>query len=151
PGQIVVSGEIKAIERAVALAKEKGSPRTVILAVSAPFHCSLMQPAAKRLAEYLAGIPVKSLAYPVITNVEAQPNQEVNRIKELLIRQVTSPVLWEDSVFTMTQMGVNTFIEIGPGRILSGLVKRINKNATILNVEDTASFKKLEKIWKEMN
>ena len=151
PGQIVVSGEIKAIERAVALAKEKGSPRTVILAVSAPFHCSLMEPAAKKLAQYLAGIPVNSLSYPVVTNVEARPNQQEDRVKELLIRQVTSPVLWEDSVLTMIAMGVDTFIEIGPGRVLSGLVKRINKTAKLFNVEDTESFKKLEKVWKGMN
>jgi len=151
PGQIVVSGEIKAIERAVTLAKEKGSPRTVILAVSAPFHCSLMEPAAKKLARYLADIPVNSLSYPVVTNVEARPNHQADRVKELLIKQVTSPVLWEDSVLAMIAMGVDTFIEIGPGRVLSGLVKRINKAVTLFNVEDTESFKKLEKVWKEMN
>ena len=149
PGQIVISGGAKALERAIPLAKEKGAPRTVVLAVSAPFHCALMEPAAKKLEEYLQSVTINPLVYPVITNVEAQPNQATSRIREILVKQVTHPVLWEDSVLTMKEMGVTTFVEIGPARVLSGLVKKIDKAATLLNVEDTESLKKLEKAWKE--
>ena len=151
PGQIVISGAAKALERAIVLAKEKGSPRTVVLPVSAPFHCELMEPAAKKLKDYLDDVTVTPLAYPVVTNVEAMPNQEASLVKEILIKQVTHPVLWEDSVVAMRKMGVTTYVEIGPGRVLSGLVKKIDKTATIYNVEDTESLKKLEKVWKEMN
>jgi len=149
PGQIVISGAAKALERAIVLAKEKGSPRTVVLPVSAPFHCELMEPAAKKLKDYLNDVTVTPLAYPVITNVEAIPNQEAILVKELLIKQVTHPVLWEDSVVAMRERGVTTYVEIGPGKILSGLVKKIDKSATIYNVEDTESLKKLEKVWKD--
>ena len=149
PGQVVISGTAKALERAIVLAKEKGSPRTVVLPVSAPFHCELMEPAAKKLKDYLNDVTVTPLAYPVITNVEAIPNQEAILVKELLIKQVTHPVLWEDSVVAMSKMGVTTYVEIGPGRVLSGLVKKIDKSATIYSVEDTESLKKLEKVWKD--
>ena len=151
PGQIVISGKVKALERAIALAKEKGSPRTVVLPVSAPFHCALMEPAAEKLKNYLQGVTVHPLAYPVVTNVDAKPNQEASRVKEILIKQVTHPVLWEDSILGMKEIGVTTYIEIGPGRVLTGLVKKIDKPATLFNVEDTESLKKLEKIWKEMH
>ena len=149
PGQVVISGTAKALERAIVLAKEKGSPRTVVLPVSAPFHCELMEPAAKKLKDYLDDVTVNPLAYPVVTNVEAKPNQKANLVKEILIKQVTHPVLWEDSVVAMSKMGVTTYVEIGPGRVLSGLVKKIDKSATIYNVEDTESLKKLEKVWKD--
>lgn len=149
PGQVVISGTAKALERAIVLAKEKGSPRTVVLPVSAPFHCELMEPAAKKLKDYLDDVTVNPLAYPVVTNVEAKPNQKANLVKEILIKQVTHPVLWEDSVVAMSKMGVATYVEIGPGRVLSGLVKKIDKSATIYNVEDTESLKKLEKVWKD--
>ena len=151
PGQIVISGAAKALERAIVLAKEKGSPKTVVLSVSAPFHCALMEPAAKKLKDYLDDVTVTPLAYPVVTNVEAMPNQEASLVKEILIKQVTHPVLWEDSVVAMRERGVTTYLEIGPGKILSGLVKKIDKSATRCNVEDTESLKKLEKVWKEMH
>ena len=151
PGQIVISGAAKALERAIVLAKEKGSPKTVVLSVSAPFHCPLMEPAAKKLKDYLDDVTVTPLAYPVVTNVEAMPNQEASLVKEILIKQVTHPVLWEDSVVAMRERGVTTYVEIGPGKILSGLVKKIDKSATRCNVEDTESLKKLEKVWKEMH
>jgi len=149
PGQVVISGTAKALERAIVLAKEKGSPRTVVLPVSAPFHCELMEPAAKKLKDYLDDVTVNPLAYPVVTNFEAKPNQKANLVKEILIKQVTHPVLWEDSVVAMRERGVTTYVEIGPGKILSGLVKKIDKSATIYNVEDTESLKKLEKVWKD--
>ncbi len=151
PGQIVISGAAKALERAIVLAKEKGSPKTVVLSVSAPFHCALMEPAAKRLKDYLNDLTITPLAYPVVTNVEAMPNQEASLVKGILIKQVTRPVLWEDSVVAMRERGVTTYVEIGPGKVLSGLVKKIDKSATLCNVEDTESLKKLEKVWKDLH
>lgn len=151
PGQIVISGAAKALDRAIVLAKEKGSPKTVVLSVSAPFHCALMEPAAKKLADYLNDIIITPLAYPVITNVDALPNQEANLVKEILVKQVTHPVLWEDSIVAMRERGVTTYVEIGPGKVLSGLVKKIDKSAKFCNVEDIESLKKLEKVWREIH
>jgi len=151
PGQIVISGAAKALGRAIVLAKEKGSPKAVVLSVSAPFHCALMEPAAQKLKDFLNDVTVSSLAYPVVTNVEAMPNQEAGLVKEFLIKQVTHPVLWEDSITAMRERGVTTYVEIGPGKVLSGLVKKIDRSATLCNVEDTESLKKLEKVWKEMH
>jgi len=150
PGQIVISGATKALGRAIVLAKEKGS-KTVVLSVSAPFHCALMEPAAQKLKNYLNDVVITPLGYPVVTNVEAMPNQEASLVKEILIKQVTHPVLWEDSITAMRERGVTTYVEIGPGKVLSGLVKKIDKTATLCNVEDTESLKKLEKVWKEMH
>lgn len=151
PGQIVISGHTNALKRAMALAREKGARKVVPLPVSAPFHCELMLPAAKRLQEYLKGISINPLIHPVVTNVEATENQESNRVKELLIKQLTYPVRWEDSVKTMVKRGVNTFIEIGPGKVLSGLVKRIERSVNVFNVGDTKNLNILEKAWKEIN
>ena len=151
PGQIVISGAAKALDRAITLAKEKGAPRTVVLPVSAPFHCALMEPAAKKLKGYLNDVTITPLAFPVVTNVSALPNEEAGVVKEMLIKQVTHPVLWEDSITAMRERGVTLYVEIGPGKVLSGLVKKIDKSATLCNIDDTESFKKLEKVWKEMN
>jgi [acyl-carrier-protein] S-malonyltransferase len=151
PGQIVISGHTNALKRAMALAREKGARKVVPLPVSAPFHCELMVPAAKRLQEYLKGISINQLIHPVVTNVEAVENQESNRVKELLIKQLSHPVLWEDSVKTMLKRGVDTFIEIGPGKVLNGLVRKIKRSVNIFNVEDTKSLNILEKAWKEIN
>ncbi|WAC08272.1 MAG: ACP S-malonyltransferase [Thermodesulfobacteriota bacterium] len=150
PGQIVISGATKALGRAIVLAKEKGS-KTVVLSVSAPFHSALMEPAAQKLKNYLNDVVITPLGYPVVTNVEAMPNQEASLVKEILIKQVTHPVLWEDSITAMRERGVTTYVEIGPGKVLSGLVKKIDKTATLFNVENTESLKKLEKIWKEIH
>ncbi len=113
----------------------------MLLPVSAPFHCALMQPAGVRLAEVLAAIDIRPLAMPVVTNVEAQPNGDSQRVKELLVRQVSAPVRWEESVESMADLGVERFVEIGPGKVLSGLVKRIAKGAVIQNVEDSAGIR----------
>jgi [acyl-carrier-protein] S-malonyltransferase len=110
-----------------------------------------MVPAAKKLKDYLDDVTITPLVYPVVTNVEAMPNQEASLVKEILIKQVTHPVLWEDSVVAMRARGVTTYVEIGPGKILSGLVKKIDKAATRCNVEDTESLKKLEKAWRELH
>ncbi|MBW1679256.1 MAG: ACP S-malonyltransferase [Deltaproteobacteria bacterium] len=151
PGQIVISGHTNALQRAILLAKEKGARRTVALPVSVPFHCELMVPAGERLGKHLNGILIKPPEHPVVTNVEARENKEASRVKELLVKQMSHPLLWEDSVRVMITRGVDKFIEIGPGKVLSGLVKRISKSVKIFNVEDTKSLDRLEKAWKETN
>ena len=143
PGQVVIAGHAGAVERAIALAREKGAKRALPLPVSAPFHCALMEPAGERLAGVLEGIEVKPLRIPVVTNVEAAPNGDSSRIRDLLVRQVSAPVRWEESVAAMAAMGVELFVEIGPGKVLAGLIKRIAKTIPVQNVEDTASLKVL--------
>lgn len=149
PGQIVISGHIGALRRALALAEERGCRRSVLLPVSAPFHCALMEPAGLRLAEYLAHVPLGPMQCPVVTNVEAKPNDDPTRAKDLLVAQVSRPVLWEDSVRTMMASGIDTFVEIGPGKVLCGLIKRIAKNVTLLNLEDPSGLGALIKSGKE--
>ena len=143
PGQIVIAGHTGAVNRAIEIAKNRGYRKTMILPVSAPFHCSLMAPAGERLSKTLAGIPVAPLEIPVVTNVDARPNKNEERVKEYLVRQVSAPVLWEASVLHMVELGVDRFIEIGPGKVLSGLVKRTVKGTMVNNVEDVASLNAL--------
>lgn len=143
PGQVVIAGHSGAVERAIALAREKGAKRALPLPVSAPFHCALMGPAGERLAAVLEGIEVKPPRIPVVTNVEAAPNVDSSRIRDLLVRQVSAPVRWEESVTAMAAMGVELFVEIGPGKVLAGLIKRIAKTIPVQNVEDAASLKVL--------
>jgi [acyl-carrier-protein] S-malonyltransferase len=123
-GQIVVAGHAEAIERLIGLAKER-KRRAIPLKVSAPFHCALMQPAAERLRAALAEIAVGPMTAPVVTNVEAEPNEDPSRVAELLVRQVTSRVRWEASVRKAVHMGVSRAIEVGHGKVLAGLVRRI--------------------------
>lgn len=123
--QIVISGHTAAIDRAIEEAKAAGAKRAVRLAVSAPFHCSLMQPAAERLAAALAGVTVATPRVPVVANVTAEPTQDAARIKDLLVRQVTAPVRWEESIQTIAKLGVTRAFELGSGAVLKGLVKRI--------------------------
>ncbi|MGE0157035.1 MAG: ACP S-malonyltransferase [Geobacter sp.] len=141
PGQIVIAGHATAVNRAIELAKAKGYRKAMLLPVSAPFHCTLMQPAADRLKTVLDAVQVNALTLPVITNVEAAANQDSGRVRELLVQQVCAPVRWEQSVQTMIGLGATTFVEIGPGKVLTGLVKRINKEMTLVNIEDTAGVK----------
>ena len=141
PGQLVVSGEVKAVERAVELAKERGAKKAVVLAVSAPFHCSMLKEAGELLAKELDKVEIKDLKVPVISNVTADYVQK-DKVKELLIKQVSHPVLWEQSVRKMIEDGVDTFIEIGPGKTLSGFVKKIDRSKTVLNFEDEESLMK---------
>jgi [acyl-carrier-protein] S-malonyltransferase len=124
-GQIVISGHAAAIERAIAEARAAGAKRAVRLPVSAPFHCSLMQPAADRLAAALADVTVAAPSVPVVANVTAEPTQDAARIKELLVRQVTAPVRWEESIQAIGKLGVTRAWELGAGAVLKGLVKRI--------------------------
>jgi [acyl-carrier-protein] S-malonyltransferase len=123
-GQIVIAGHCGAVERAGTLARARGAKRVVPLTVSAPFHCALMAPAAERLRRVLENISVRSPQFPVITNVEAQACTDAARVKELLVRQVVSPVRWQESVETLARLGCTAAIEVGPGRVLTGLVKR---------------------------
>ncbi|MDD4568512.1 MAG: ACP S-malonyltransferase [Tepidanaerobacteraceae bacterium] len=142
PGQIVLSGEVKAVNKAVELAKSKGAKRAMVLAVSAPFHCSLLKPAGNSLAQELEKVNIKDSKIPVVSNVNADFAHDSFMVKQLLIKQISSPVLWEDSIRKMVKNGVSTFVEVGPGKILSGFVKKIDRNLTVLNVEDTESLYK---------
>ncbi|HWI40853.1 MAG TPA: ACP S-malonyltransferase [Verrucomicrobiae bacterium] len=143
PGQIVIAGHANAVARAIEIAKSKGFRKAMLLPVSAPFHCALMKPAADRLAGTLEGVSAAAPGKPVVTNVEAKPNSDAARVKPLLVEQVTAPVRWEESVLEMVRLGVDTFVEIGPGKVLCGLVKRISKEPATKNVEDVASLKTL--------
>jgi len=146
PGQIVIAGHAGAVNRAIEIAKAKGFRKAMLLPVSAPFHCTLMKPAAERLATTLAGVGIAPFRMPVITNVEAEPNSDPARVRDLLVAQVCAPVRWDGSVLKMVELGVSRFIEIGPGKVLSGLVKRIAKEAETRNVEDLASLRTLVSI-----
>jgi [acyl-carrier-protein] S-malonyltransferase len=143
-GQVVVSGTKAAVERAVEIAKAKGAKRAMLLQVSAPFHCALMQPAADVMAQALSEVTIKPPVVPVVANVLAQPISDPGEIVKRLIEQVTGTVRWRESVAFMAGSGVTTFYEIGAGKVLSGLVKRIADGATgsaIGTPEDVAAFK----------
>lgn len=143
PGQIVIAGTVGAVSRAIEIAKARGFRKAMLLPVSAPFHCALMAPAAARLSAVLNNIAEYDLAVPVIANADAAPNSLKERVKPLLVTQVCSPVLWEQSIAAMASLGVTKAVEIGPGKVLSGLVKRITKEIATFNVEDAASLKLL--------
>lgn len=140
PGQIVVAGHAAAVRRAVDIAKERGGRMSVELNVSAPFHCPLMRPAQERMAPVLAGIAVKPLSFGVIANVSAQVNRDSNRVAALLLEQITAPVRWEESMRTLAGAGVAKAVELGAGRVLSGLMRRISREVGMLPVEDPASL-----------
>jgi [acyl-carrier-protein] S-malonyltransferase len=143
-GQVVVSGNKAAVERAVEIAKSKGARRAMLLPVSAPFHCALMQPAADVMADALSKVQVKPPAVPLVANVLARSITDPAEIVSSLIAQVTGTVRWRDSVTFMAQGGVDTFYEVGAGKVLSGLVKRIAEAArgtAIGTPEDVAAFK----------
>jgi [acyl-carrier-protein] S-malonyltransferase len=142
PGQIVIAGEKPAVEEALEMCKNAGAKRAVALAVSVPSHCLLMSDASKKLAELLDTIAFKSPVIPVVNNADAKLLSSSEEIKPSLVRQLSSPLLWEDSVRTMADSGTDIFIEVGPGRVLSGLIKRIAPEATILHIEDDESLEK---------
>lgn len=131
PGQVVIAGHAAAVERAVTLARERGAKRALPLPVSAPFHCPLMQPAADRLAAVLEKVEIGELQVPVVTNVEAKVNRDAGRVRRLLVEQVCAPVRWEESVACLVTEGVDRFIEIGPGKVLAGLIKRMARGTRI--------------------
>jgi len=142
-GQIVIAGHREAVERAGALAKARGAKRVLPLPVSAPFHCALMQPAADRLRAVLEPVPVSPLRCPVISNVEARANSDPARVKELLVRQVVSPVRWQDCVQALLEAGCGVALEVGPGAVLSGLVKRIAPGIRCASGADPAAVRAL--------
>lgn len=141
PGQIVIAGDKVAVEAAINLSKKKGAKKVIPLPVSVPSHCALMEPASRRLQANLERTAITDLRIPLVTNVEARPVTRGEAIRHALIRQLAQPVLWEDSVHTMIASGIGIFIEVGPGRVLSGLVKRIYREAQVWNVEDSQSLK----------
>ena len=136
PGQIVISGSKGGVEEASVKAKEAGAKRVIPLDVSGPFHSSLMKPAAERFEAILDSIAINDGAVPVIGNVTAEPMTEAAEFKKRLVEQLYSPVLWEDSVSKMLELGVDTFIEIGPGKVLSGLVKKVDRSAKVFAIFD---------------
>lgn len=142
PEQIVISGHAAAVERAVTLAQERGAKRAVLLPVSAPFHCSLMQPAQERLAADLQKLQFSQPRVPVISNVYAKPVEDAESSREALIRQVTGSVKWSESMQLLAARGAHTFVEVGPGKVLCGLMRQIDRSKKCLNVEDEASLQK---------
>lgn len=141
PGQIVIGGEIVAVEKAIEIAKEKGAVKAIRLAVSAPFHTSMLKKASSQLSIELENININKLKIPVITNVKADYIKETE-IKENLVKQVMSPVLWEKTIRNMLKAEVDTFIEIGPGKVLSSFIKKIDRKIKVLNIEDMKSLEK---------
>lgn len=140
PGQVVIAGEKVAVERAIELAKAQGCKKAIPLPVSVPVHTPLMQQAADRLAKDLATVRWSDLSAPLVNNAEAKAISQAHEIQVSLVRQLPSSVLWEDSVQTMGKMGVTTFVEIGPGTVLTGLIRRILPEAKLLNVNDPKSL-----------
>lgn len=140
PGQIVIAGEKAAVEEAVRLAKTRGCRKVIPLPVSVPVHTSLMQSAADRLAADMAGVPMKDLMVPLINNVEAKPIRSAAEVRTSLVRQLASSVLWEESVRALIQLGMHTLVEVGPGKVLSGLAKRIAPELRLFNVQDRMSL-----------
>ena len=143
PGQIVIAGHATAVERALVLAKDQGAKRAMLLPVSAPFHSALMQPAAERLEETLADLEIGTFRCPVVSNVEASGYSDPQRVKELLVKQVCSAVRWDESVLEMDRFGVKRYVEIGPGKVLCGLVKRIVKGSNAEQVDSVDTLAKL--------
>jgi [acyl-carrier-protein] S-malonyltransferase len=140
PGQIVIAGTKGAVERAIAIAKGRGVRRALPLPVSAPFHCALMKPAEERLAPILEAAPFHPLYVPLVTNVDASPVGTDHAVRNALVRQVVSPVRWVESIEKMIQMGVRRFVEIGPGSVLTGLIKRIDPSVELVNVNNAATL-----------
>lgn len=137
PSQIVIAGNAEAVERACVILKEKGAKRAIMLNVSAPFHCALMMSAQERLAADLAKVNFRDGAYPVVHNVDAGPNSRGAAAADKLIRQVSSPVRWLESVKGLIASGVDNFVEIGPGKVLTGLVRQIDREVRYANIENT--------------
>jgi len=142
PEQIVISGNTAAVERAAKLADERGAKRAKLLPVSAPFHCSLMKPAQDRLAHDLDKLTLNKPVYPVACNVDAEMVTDNLRARDTLARQVTGSVKWDQCVRLLIAQGVQTFIEVGPGKVLCGLMRQIDRTRTALNVGDEASLAK---------
>jgi [acyl-carrier-protein] S-malonyltransferase len=141
PSQIVIAGNSEAVDRACNLLKERGAKRAVRLNVSAPFHCALMMPAQEKLAEDLSGLTYSPFAFPIVHNIDAKVNVDESKVSEALTRQVSSPVRWMQSVKCLAQNSVKTVVEVGSGKILSGLVRQVDKDIRCLNVADLESLR----------
>jgi [acyl-carrier-protein] S-malonyltransferase len=139
PGQIVIAGNREAVERAMSLAKEAGAKRAILLQVSAPFHCALMKPAEQRLAVDLDECRFSDLSFPLVTNVDANPIRSGTEARSALKRQVSRPVRWQETIERLLEEGVRTFVEVGPGKVLLGLIRSIDKSVTMLNADDEKS------------
>ncbi len=142
PDQIVISGSKAAVERAAELARQRGAKRAILLPVSAPFHCALMQPAQDRLEKDLRALSFHTMQLPVVKNVDASPTTDPEQARSALVRQVTGAVQWEASMRALIAHGVDTFVEVGPGKVLCGLMRQIDRTRTCVNVEDEASLQK---------
>ncbi|HYS56432.1 MAG TPA: ACP S-malonyltransferase [Thermoanaerobaculia bacterium] len=140
PGQIVIAGTKAGVDRAIEIAKKKGIRRALLLPVSAPFHCALMKPAEEKLHPVLEAAPFKDLWIALVSNVDASPIGTATAMRNALLRQVVSPVRWVESVQRMIAMGVRKFVEIGPGNVLTGLIKRIDPSVELINVSDVPSI-----------
>jgi len=138
--QIVIAGNQEAVERAIVLAKEAGAKRAILLQVSAPFHCALLKPAEERLGPELDACTFADPQFPVVTNVDARSVTKAAEARDALKRQVSRPVRWQESVQSMLNQGITTFVELGPGKVLSGLVRSADKAAVMMNVEDEKSL-----------
>jgi [acyl-carrier-protein] S-malonyltransferase len=143
PDQIVISGHQKAVERAAELAKQCGAKKAVMLVVSAPFHCALMQPAQDRLEHDLQALPFSNPEIPVVCNIDATPKTTAEGSRQALVRQVTGAVQWAKSMQTLIDLGVKTFIEVGPGKVLTGLMRQIDRSQACVNAEGEASLQKV--------
>ena len=150
PGQVVIAGATKAVDKAAEALKTAGAKRVISLPVSAPFHSTLMKPAAERLKEVLDKIEFRDAKFPVFANVTAEPVVKAEEIRALLVKQAASPVKWEMSMHRMIKEGVNTFVEVGPGKVLTGFTKKIDRGVNALNVEDMASLEKTLAYFKEV-
>ena len=141
PSQVVIAGNADAVDRACELLKERGARRAVKLNVSAPFHCALMMPAQEKLAEDLQGSRYDKFDFPIVHNVDAETNSDKAKVCDALTRQVSSPVRWLQSIEKLVSEGVATFVEVGPGKVLSGLVRQINRDVRCFNIGDTESLR----------
>ena len=140
PAQVVIAGQAAAVKRAMQLAGERGAKKVVLLPVSAPFHCDLMKPAQLRLQQDIASIPFAKLRFPLINNADAEELTLPLPVADSLVRQVCTPVLWTQSIQRLVRQGVNLFVEVGPGRVLSGLLRQIDRGVRCVNVEDQKSL-----------
>jgi [acyl-carrier-protein] S-malonyltransferase len=147
PDQIAISGHQKAVERAAELAKERGATKAIMLVVSAPFHCALMQPAQDRLEKDLQALHFKNPEFPIIANIDATAKTTGEESRQALVRQVTGAVQWAKCMQTLIGQGVKTFVEVGPGKVLTGLMRQIDRSQTCLNAEDEASVQKVSNLF----
>jgi len=147
PGQVVIAGNKEAVERSLTLAKEAGAKRAILLPVSVPSHCDLMQPAAEKLQILLSDVLISTPSIAIINNVDVNVNTDADKIKDTLVRQLYSPVRWVETVAQLMANGIDTIVECGPGKVLTGLNKRINRKLELYSIIDKASLDKVNSIW----